>query len=90
MQVRTARRRADILGVRVDDVTMAEAVALVLGWTAEREPRLVVTPNPEIVMAARDDAGFLRHTLVSIHDGRVHVGWKPVSITTWQPGERTF
>jgi succinate dehydrogenase / fumarate reductase flavoprotein subunit len=38
----------------------------------------------------RDDDGYLRHTLVSIHDGRVHVGWKPVSITRWQPGERTY
>lgn len=52
------RRVVEILGVRVDDVIMAEAVARVLRWVEERQPRLVVTPNPEMVMAARRDPDF--------------------------------
>jgi N-acetylglucosaminyldiphosphoundecaprenol N-acetyl-beta-D-mannosaminyltransferase len=54
----TTRRQINILGVQIDDVTMPEAVARVLVWTEERAGRLVVTPNPEIVMAARRDPEF--------------------------------
>jgi N-acetylglucosaminyldiphosphoundecaprenol N-acetyl-beta-D-mannosaminyltransferase len=67
-----ARRQADVLGVRVDDVTMAEAVDLVAGWAAGVEPRLVVTPNPEFVMAARRDPGFadlLNGAALAVPDG---------------------
>ena len=54
------RRRADILGVLVDDVLMTEATGLVMDWIAARQPsRLVVTPNPEMVMAARSRPDFL-------------------------------
>ena len=60
-----------IFGVRVDDVTYPEAVALCARFVAERR-RSVVTPNPEIVMAAREDRA-LRHALaradLSIPDG---------------------
>ena len=58
MTVEPVRRSASILGVRVDDVTMDEAVAQVLAWVRQGAPRLVVTPNPEFVMAARADADF--------------------------------
>jgi N-acetylglucosaminyldiphosphoundecaprenol N-acetyl-beta-D-mannosaminyltransferase len=60
-----------ILGVRVDDVTEDEAVARCIAFVAEGR-RGVVTPNPEIVMAARDDRA-LRHALaradLAIPDG---------------------
>ena len=60
-----------ILGVRVDDVTEDEAVAL-CGRFVREGGRIVATPNPEIVMAARDDRG-LRHALaqadLAIPDG---------------------
>jgi len=60
-----------ILGVRVDDVTEEEAVAQCVAFVAEGR-RSVVTPNPEIVMAARTDRG-LRHALahadLAIPDG---------------------
>ena len=52
----------DVLGVRVDDVTYDETVALVERWIAEGGPHLITTPNPEIVMQARRDPRF-RHTL---------------------------
>jgi N-acetylglucosaminyldiphosphoundecaprenol N-acetyl-beta-D-mannosaminyltransferase len=67
-----ARRRADVLGVRVDDVTMPEAVELVTEWAAAATPRLVVTPNPEFVMAARRDPGFaalLNGAALAVPDG---------------------
>jgi succinate dehydrogenase / fumarate reductase, flavoprotein subunit len=38
----------------------------------------------------RDDENFLRHTLVRWVDGRPKLEWKPVTITKWQPMERTY
>lgn len=57
--------------MRVDDVTADEALALCEAFIRDRR-RAVVTPNPEIVMAARADGG-LRHALaradLAIPDG---------------------
>src|ERR687892_430165 len=33
----------------------------------------------------RDDENYLRHTLVSRVDGELRLGWKPVTMTKWQP-----
>jgi succinate dehydrogenase flavoprotein subunit len=38
----------------------------------------------------RDDENYLRHTLVTWEDGRPKLDWKPVTITKWQPEERTY
>ncbi len=38
----------------------------------------------------RDDANFLRHTMVTWADGRPKLDWKPVTITRWQPAARTY
>ncbi|MHB1132189.1 MAG: succinate dehydrogenase flavoprotein subunit [Chloroflexota bacterium] len=38
----------------------------------------------------RDDAGFLKHTLVTRVNGQLQVGYKPVVITRFQPKERTY
>jgi succinate dehydrogenase / fumarate reductase flavoprotein subunit len=38
----------------------------------------------------RDDANFLRHTLVRWVDGRPQLHWKPVTMTKWTPAERTY
>ena len=38
----------------------------------------------------RDDAGFLRHTLVRSTGGELELDWKPVTITNWQPAERVY
>jgi N-acetylglucosaminyldiphosphoundecaprenol N-acetyl-beta-D-mannosaminyltransferase len=43
----------DILGVRVDDVTYGDALLLLRQYVESALPHYVVTPNPEIVMAAR-------------------------------------
>lgn len=51
-----------ILGIRIDDVTTKETLALLRRYIAEGRPRHVVTVNPEFVMTARYDAEF-RETL---------------------------
>jgi succinate dehydrogenase / fumarate reductase flavoprotein subunit len=38
----------------------------------------------------RDDENFLRHTLVTWEDGAPALDWKPVTMTRWQPQERTY
>lgn len=46
--------RTDVLGVGFDNVTKAEAVERALELIDAREGRYVVTPNPEIVMLAKE------------------------------------
>lgn len=50
------RPRLNILGVMVDRVTMAEALARLENYIRERRPRLVVTANAEMVMLAQTDS----------------------------------
>jgi succinate dehydrogenase / fumarate reductase, flavoprotein subunit len=39
----------------------------------------------------RDDENFMRHTLTTLDEnGRVQLDWKPVTVTKWQPQERTY
>jgi succinate dehydrogenase / fumarate reductase flavoprotein subunit len=39
----------------------------------------------------RDDVNYLRHTITSLSPSeRVRLDWKPVTITKWQPQERTY
>jgi succinate dehydrogenase / fumarate reductase flavoprotein subunit len=38
----------------------------------------------------RDDENYLQHTLVRWQDGRPELAWKPVTVTKWQPMERTY
>jgi succinate dehydrogenase / fumarate reductase flavoprotein subunit len=38
----------------------------------------------------RDDENYLRHTLVTMQDGTPQLDWKPVTMTKWQPQERTY
>ncbi len=62
----------DVLGVRVDDVTYPEALALLLGAIESRTSTVVTTPNPEFVMLARRDATFrsvLNRAALNIPDG---------------------
>jgi N-acetylglucosaminyldiphosphoundecaprenol N-acetyl-beta-D-mannosaminyltransferase len=61
-----------IFGVRVDDVTFPEALALLRQFVASRAPHYVVTPNPEFVMLAQRDAAFraaLAGAALAIPDG---------------------
>jgi len=38
----------------------------------------------------RDDENYLKHTIVRWIDDRPVLDWKPVTITKWQPEERTY
>jgi succinate dehydrogenase / fumarate reductase flavoprotein subunit len=38
----------------------------------------------------RDDENYLRHTIVRLVDGVPQLSWKPVTMTKWQPKERTY
>ncbi len=61
-----------ILGVRVDDVTMAEALALMEGMVASGQPHQVVTVNAEFVMRAQRDEAFrvvLEEAHLALPDG---------------------
>src|SRR5439155_12412027 len=62
----------DVLGVRVDDVTIDESVEVCRASLRSRGSHRIVTPNAEIVMAARADAQFratLNGSTLSIPDG---------------------
>jgi succinate dehydrogenase / fumarate reductase flavoprotein subunit len=39
----------------------------------------------------RDDENYMRHTMVTLDDdGRARLDWKQVTVTKWQPMERTY
>jgi succinate dehydrogenase / fumarate reductase flavoprotein subunit len=38
----------------------------------------------------RDDENYMRHTMVTWDDGGPRLDWKPVTMTKWQPQERTY
>jgi len=38
----------------------------------------------------RDDENYLRHTVVTWKGGAPELDWKPVTMTKWQPQERTY
>ncbi len=38
----------------------------------------------------RDDANYMKHTLVSLEDGRPQLEWRDVTMTKWQPQERKY
>ncbi len=65
-------KSVDVLGVRIDDVTYVEALAILLDAIDCRQPHVVTTPNPEFVMLARRDADFaaiLQRAALNIPDG---------------------
>ena len=63
---------ADILGVRVDDVTVQEAVSLMEAMVRSGSPHHVVTVNAEFVMTARHHEEFRRvlaNSALALPDG---------------------
>lgn len=64
--------KVDILGVKIDGLTMREALARIEGFLKDEEFHFVVTPNPEIVIFAQKDRKFaeiLNHADLAIPDG---------------------
>jgi len=65
-------RAIEILGVRIHDVTMAEALTICRAAIRSGHPHPVVTPNAEFVVAARRDPrfrGLLNTATLAIPDG---------------------
>lgn len=47
--------KVSILGIKIDALTMDEAVKTAEKWLSEEAPHVIFTPNPEIIMAAEKD-----------------------------------
>lgn len=52
------KKKVDVLGVSISNVTMNEATAKVREFVKSDECHSIYTPNPEIVMLAKDDPKF--------------------------------
>ena len=50
--------KIDVLGIKFDNVSMNEAVAICEDFLEKDTGNLIVTPNPEIVMRAKDNQEF--------------------------------
>ncbi len=64
--------KKNILGIKIDDVTMDEALETVGNWLKGSGKHYIVTPNPEIIMAAQKDNRYksiLNDADLSIPDG---------------------
>lgn len=64
--------KIDILGVKVDSVTMAQAVAQVEGYMDERKNVLIATANAEMIMRATHDTelkNILNDAALVVPDG---------------------
>jgi len=65
-------KKVNVLGVKIDDLSMDQAVELVEGWLKRDGKHYIVTPNPEFVMAAQYDPEFkkiLNDADLAIPDG---------------------
>lgn len=64
--------KVNILGVKVDDVSMDEVLAQIEEWLKKPGKHYIVTPNPEMIVAAQKDLQFkkiLNDADLSIPDG---------------------
>ena len=68
--------RYDILGIPINDVTITELRDLLQQWVNSNDQaapcKMVVTPNPEMILASRHDAAFrdiLKQADLSLPDG---------------------
>lgn len=69
--------KASILGIKVDKVSMDQAVDQIVQWTREKGKHYVVTPNVEMIMAAQKDGEFkeiLNGADLAIPDS-ARIGW---------------
>ncbi len=48
--------KKEVLGIKIDDITMDQAMGIVVGWLKKGKGKhYIVTPNPEIVIMAKED-----------------------------------
>lgn len=65
-------KKVNIFGVRVDNVSLDQAVEQVVEWLKGQGKHYIVTPNPEFIMAAQKDLEFkeiLNKADLSLPDG---------------------
>lgn len=63
----------DILGIRIDEYTPDEALSRAKEFLAQNEPKMIFTPNPEMVVHAQKDAYFkeiLNKSNLNLCDGK--------------------
>ena len=75
-----------ILGVKIDDINMSEALEIVRGWMKSDKKHYIVTPNPEFIMSAQRDLEFreiLNKADLKLPDG---VGLKLAGVKNIIPG----
>lgn len=58
MQTNVGKKKVDILGVKVNVLTMDQAVHMVKQWLGQPPKRMIFTVNPEIIMLAQEDQDF--------------------------------
>lgn len=64
--------KKEVLGVKIDDISMIDAVARIEKWIRNTGKRYIVTPNPEFIVMAQEDTFFksiLNNADLSIPDG---------------------
>ncbi len=64
--------KKEIMGVKIDDINMEEAISIVQGLLKKTGSHYIVTPNPEFLVAAQKDESFrkiLNDADLSIPDG---------------------
>lgn len=64
--------KVDVLGVKIDDINMDDTVDTVKSWLQKGGKHYIVTPNPEILVAAQKDSRLkkiLNEADLSIPDG---------------------
>lgn len=64
--------KVNVIGVKIDDVSMDEVINLVDGWLKKDGSHYIVTPNPEFLMTAQKDEEFkliLNNADLAIPDG---------------------
>lgn len=64
--------KKNVLGVKIDDVNIDQALEIVGGWLKGSGKYFIVTPNPEFIVSAQDDKDFqdvLNKADLSIPDG---------------------
>lgn len=69
--------KVNILGIKIDNITMSEAVETVAGWLAGPGKHYIVTPNLEFLLAAQKDYEFkkvLNEADLAIPDSS-RLGW---------------
>lgn len=64
--------KKEVLGIKIDDVSIDQAVEVVVNWLKKGGKHYIVTPNPEIIVVAQEDQqlkNILNNADLAIPDG---------------------